>query len=152
MKREAFDVGIGRAVPFGLVPAAADDPLAGLGFGGGAGHLGDDIVPGAGFAEVEAEAEFADAGEVAVSFDEAGGGEVAVEVDDFGGGADPAGGVGVAAEGGDAAAADGEGLDDGLGGVHGDDLAVAQDQVGGLRADGGGQGGEGGERGETHGA
>ena len=71
------------------MPAAADDPLAGLGLFDGAGHLGHDVVPGAGFAQVEAHAKFADAGEVSVAFDEAGNGEHAVEVDDFGIGADP---------------------------------------------------------------
>jgi len=47
--------------------SAADDPFAGLGMGDGAGDLGDDVVPGAGFAEVEAQAELSDSGEMAVA-------------------------------------------------------------------------------------
>ena len=129
---EALDVRLGRLAPFGLMPAAADDPLAGFGLLDGARDLGDDLVPRAGFAEVEAHAELAEAGEVAVSLDEAGDGGHAVEVDDLGAGADPFGGVGVAAHAGDGFAADGERLDDGSGGAHGDDLAVAEDEVGGL--------------------
>ncbi len=79
------------------MPAAADDPFAGLGPLGGAGDLGHDLVPGAGFAQIEAEPVFADAGEVAVAFDESGNGELAVQVDDLGLRADPLGGIGVAA-------------------------------------------------------
>ncbi len=135
---EAFDVGRGRDGPLGLMPAAADDPLAGLGLLDGAGDLGDDIVPGAGFAEVEAHAEFADAGEVAVAFDEARDGELAMEIDDFGVGPDPTLRGAVGAEGGNFIAAHRDGLRGGRGGIHGDDLAVAEDEVRGLGKKGGG--------------
>ena len=150
VEREAFDVGRGRGGPLGLVPAAADDPFAGFGLFDGAGHLSDDVVPGAGFAEVEAHAEFADAGEMSVAFDEAGNGEHAVEIDDLGVGADPLGGGAVGAEGGDLAGADGDGLRGGRGGVHGDDLAVAEDEVRGLGLEGRGKGGDDDGQGYAH--
>src|ERR1039457_6209251 len=127
VEREAFDIGAGRGGPFGLVPAAADNPFAGLGLFGGAGHLSDDVVPGAGFAEVEAHAEFADAGEMSVAFDEAGNGQHAVEVDDSGVGAGPLGGDAIGAECGNLAGAYGDGLRGGRGGVHGDDVIDAGD-------------------------
>ena len=132
VQREAFDIRRGRDGPLGLVPAAADDPLAGLGLLDRAAHLRHDVVPGAGFAQVEAHAEFADAGEVPVAFDEAGNGQHAVEIDDLGVGTDPLRGSAIGAERGDLAGADGDRLRGGRGGVHGDDLAVAQDEVRGL--------------------
>ena len=134
--------GVGRLGPLGLVPAAADDPLAGLGLLDGAADLGHDVVPGAGFAQIEAHAEFADAGEVSVAFDEAGNGEHAVEIDDLGVGADPLGGGAVCAERGDFAGADGDRLRGRRAGAHGDDLAVAQDEVGGLGLKGSCKGGD----------
>src|ERR1019366_1222578 len=142
VEREAFDVRGGRGGPLGLVPAAADDPFARFGLFDGAGDLRDDVVPGAGFAEVEAHAEFADTGEMSVAFDEAGNGEHAVEVDDLGVGARPLAGGAVGAEGGDLAGADGEGLGGGRGGVHGDNFAVAEHEVRGLGVERRGQGGE----------
>ena len=66
------------------MPAAAFDPVARLGLFDGARHLRDNLVPGSRFAQVQAHAEFADAGEVAVAFNEAGNGEHAMQVDDFG--------------------------------------------------------------------
>src|SRR5580658_7861973 len=101
-------------VPLGLMPAAANDPFAGLGLLDSAGHLGDDLVPGAGFAQVQTQAVFADAGEVPVAFDETGDGELAMQVDDLGLWADPFGGVGIAAQRRDFVAADGNRLDSGL--------------------------------------
>jgi len=145
---DAFAVGGGGGGPLRLVPAAADDPLAGFGLFRGARHLGDDVVPGLRFAEIEAHAELADACEMAVALDEAGDGRHAVEIDDAGLRADPFLNGGVGAECGDAIARDGDGLDDRCGGFECDDLAVAQDERGGL--------GEGGQRaenkqGKTHG-
>ena len=139
---KAFDVRGGSGGPLGLVPAAADDPFAGFGLLDGAAHLGHDVVPGAGFAQIEAHAEFAHAGEVSVAFDEAGNGQHAVEVDDFGVGTDPLGGSAVCAERGDFAGADGDRLRGGRAGVHGDDFPVAEDEVGGLGVKGRCKGGD----------
>ena len=50
------------------------------------------------------------------------------------------GGGGVGAEGGDLVAAHRDGLRGGRGGIHGDDLAVAQDEVRGLGEEGAGGG------------
>ncbi len=127
VQRKALDVWIGRVVPLLLVPTASENPFARLGLLGGARHLRHDLVPGARFAKIEAEAVFANAGEVAVSFDESRDRELAVEIDNLRVGADPFGSVGVTAECGDAVAARGQGLDDGLRRIHRDDLSVTQD-------------------------
>ena len=50
VQREAFHVRVGRVVPLALVPAAAHDPIARFDLAGGAAHLGDDFIPGTGFA------------------------------------------------------------------------------------------------------
>ena len=52
------------------MPSAPDNPLARLGVFGSAGHLGDNIVPSARAAQIEAQPEFADAHEVSMAFDE----------------------------------------------------------------------------------
>ena len=109
VKGQAVDVGLGHAVPLVLVPAPAEDPVAGLGRGCGLGDQGDDLVPGAGLGQVEDHLGGAEAGEVAVALDEAGDGQGAAEVDDLGAVADVAGiALRLGAEGGDAVAADGD--------------------------------------------
>src|ERR1019366_5362236 len=88
-----------------------------------------DLVPGPRFAQVQAHAEFAHAGEVSVALDEARNGEHAVKIDHLGVAADPLGRGAIAAHSGDLAGPDGQGLRGRRGRVHGDDLAVAEHQV-----------------------
>jgi hypothetical protein len=83
VQREALDVRLRCVVPFRLVPAAADDPLTGLGLFGRARHLLHDVVPRARLPQVEPHAKLPDAREMPVAFDEARNGELALEPDDL---------------------------------------------------------------------
>ncbi len=86
-----------------------------------------------------------------VALDEARDGELAVQIDHLGIGTNPALCGGVRPERGDLIAAHRDGLRGGRRGIHGDDLAVAQDQVRGLGEKCGGEGGLGREEGCAHG-
>ncbi|KPK75150.1 MAG: hypothetical protein AMJ79_12405, partial [Phycisphaerae bacterium SM23_30] len=130
VKGQALKAGGGGAVPFILVPAAADDPRAGLGVLGGVGDESDDFVPGAGRPEVDTHERFAQTHKVAVTVDKAGQGELTIEVDDPGAGADVWFDLMIAADGDEGVAAGGEGPGPGPGGVHGDDFAVQENQIG----------------------
>ena len=84
MRRKPFDVSFGSAIPLFLVPAASDDPLAGLRFLHRVGDHVDDFIPRARLGKIQDELGVADADEVGVSFDEPGNRGAAFELDDFG--------------------------------------------------------------------
>jgi hypothetical protein len=67
--------------PFALVPAAANDPLAGRSSLGFAGHEIDDFLPAGCLGEVELAPRVAETEEVAVPFDKAWHRHAASEVD-----------------------------------------------------------------------
>jgi site-specific DNA-methyltransferase (adenine-specific) len=100
-----------------------------------------DLIPGAGFAEVEARAEFAEATQMWLSFAEAGDGEHTVEIDDLGAGADPPGGAAV-----------GEGLCRERGRAQVDDFGVAEGEARRLGLEGHGKVCDDDGQGFTHGA
>ena len=81
MGGKSFDIRGRAAVPFVLVPASPDDPLARLHFGHGFFDHADDVVPVLRVAKVELDERGAVAHPVSVAFDEAGNRELAVEVD-----------------------------------------------------------------------
>ena len=144
VQRKAFHVRLGRPVPFRLMPAAPHNPLARLGLFHRARHLGHDVIPRAGIAQVQAQAEFAHSEEMAVPLYEAGNRQHATQIDHLGVRPRPARRVGVSPHGRDAVAANRNGLGDGRRRIQGHDFAVAQHQVGeprGLRL---------GERGARH--
>ena len=132
MQREAFHVRRRRDRPLRLMPSAADNPLAGFGLFDRAPHLRHDFVPGARFAQIEPHAEFADAGEMPVAFDKARNGQHAVQIDHLRVGSDPLRSSAVGAERRNLAGTHGDCLCGGRGRIHGDDLAVAQDEIRGL--------------------
>ena len=130
MQGKAFHVRRGRDGPLGLVPATADNPLPGLGLLDRAAYLRHNFVPGAGFAQVETHAEFADAREMPVAFDKPGIASMPCRSITFVLGADPPRSA-IGTERGNLAGAYRDRLCGGRG-VHGDDLAVAQDEIRGL--------------------
>src|SRR6185437_4611057 len=103
-------------------------PLAGLGLFYRASYLRHDVVPRARFAKVETEPVLADAGEVAVAFDESGNGELSVKVDDFGLWALQPGHLRIGADRDDLVAANRDRLSRRLSGIHRDHLPALQDQ------------------------
>ena len=129
---KAFHVGVGRMVPFALMPAAAHDPIARLGLAGGAGYLGDDFVPRARFAKIEAHAIFAERSEVAVPFDEPRNGEHPVKVDHPGLRTDPASRIAIRAHRRNPPAAHRHHLSERQSGIHSGDFAISQHQIGRL--------------------
>ena len=80
------------------MPAAAADPLAGLGLARRGGHLLDDLAPVRGPGEVEDHLGFAQREVVGVAVDEAGDRQAAVEFDRFGFGADVGGDFAIATD------------------------------------------------------
>ena len=117
MNREAVHVRLWRPGPLGLVPAAPDDPFSGLGSLGGSRNHRDNVIPALRFAQVEAHAELADSGEVAVTFDESGDGEPSLQVDNSGFRPGQAVDFSIAAHGRDPVATDRDGLHHGRGGL-----------------------------------
>src|SRR5204863_5129967 len=77
----ALDVGLGRFVPLLLVPAAPQDPGAGLRLLGRRGYHGHDLVPRPGAAEVQVHLGLAKAQEMSVPFDEARDSQMAAQID-----------------------------------------------------------------------
>ena len=148
MQGEAFHVRIGRAVPLGLMPSAPQNPLARLGLFSGASHLRDDLIPGAGLAQIESKPVFADAGEVPMAFDKAGDGELPVQIDYRSPRTNPFVCIGIAAQRRDPIAARRQRLHGRPRRVHRDNLAIAEDEIGRLAEGYGGE--EDGERGESH--
>ena len=129
---KAFHVGVGRMVPFALMPAAAHDPIARPRLAGGAGYLGDDFVPRARFAKIEAHAIFAERSEVAVPFDEPRNGEHPVKVDHPGLRTDPASRIAIRAHRRNPPAAHRHQLSERQSGIHSGDFAISQHQIGRL--------------------
>ena len=129
VQRKAFDVRGRHLRPLFLVPAAADDPFAGLRLLRRVADHADDLVPVLGGAELQVARRLADAGEVHVRVDEAGHGERALEVDHAGARADVALDVLVRSERDDRVAVDGERLCLRARLVDGDDLPAAQHQI-----------------------
>ncbi len=129
---QAVDAGLGDGIPLVLVPAPAEDPVAGLGLFGGLRDEGHDLVPGPGLGQIEDHLGGAEAREVAVALDKSGDGQGPAEIEDLGPFAHEAlVAVLAAAQGGDAAFAGGQpgGCRDLV--VHGHDLGVHEDEVDG---------------------
>ena len=135
VQRKAFDVGRRDFRPLLLVPAAAEDPLAGPRGLRRFRHHADDVVPVLRGGELQVARRFADAGEVHVRIDEPGRGERALQVDHAGVRADVRLNVLIGTEGDDRVAADRHRLRLRPRIVDGDDRPAAQHEVG--RRDGG---------------
>jgi len=88
MVRQTQDIGFGDRVPLLLVPAAAQDPLSGFGFGNRRLDHRHDFVEISHRPEVELHLRAADAQEMTVTLDQAGDCECATEIDDLGVGSD----------------------------------------------------------------
>ncbi len=70
VQRESLHVGRGRRIPFGLMPAASDNPGSGLGFARGCGDHGNNLVPILHVAQIQRHLRSAQTGEMPVPFDE----------------------------------------------------------------------------------
>jgi hypothetical protein len=130
--RIAIAIGLRGDDPLLLMPAAADQPVAGRGALRGGGHQGDNLVPSTGRCEVHVHAQAAQCEKVAVPFDEAGEGGPAAEFNHPRPRADQRGDVGVRADRDDVASLGGERLDDAVVVVAGEHGPTAEDQIGRL--------------------
>ena len=119
------------AAPIGLIPIAANYPLARLAASGLLAHIVRDFGDGFHMAQITGFEQCAEAVQVGVGIDKAGHDGRAVEVDARGARA----GVGgdIAADGENAAAADGQGAGQRLSLVERVDARVFNDQIGGRR-------------------
>ncbi len=115
--------------------AAAHDPGAGFCRFDSRSHHGDDVIPIAGGAEIEAYLRFADAHEVAVAFDETGDGKLTVEIDDLRLSTLERWTFGLRADGDDATVADGECMNFRMGGIERDDLPLIRMRSAGGEAE-----------------
>ena len=114
---------------FGFVPAGAADPLAWFQSGGFLADEFEDVLDAGDFAESDF-IEYGGFVEVAVSVDKAGCDGEAVKIDGLRGFRREFANLVVRTDGGDFAVVDGDGLDDGVAGVNGEDAAVEEDEVG----------------------
>ena len=130
---QAVDIGIGLAIPFLLVPAAADDRFAGLGLLGRGGHKGHDVVPAMGLRQVQAQLGFAEARKMHMGVDPARSRQLAAEIDDLGGRADIPRNRSARPHRFDAVAPNSQSLDFRPGRIHRDDAAIGQDEIGGRQ-------------------
>ncbi len=128
--RQPLDRGLRRPVPLLLVPAPAENPVAGLGVSYGDLDHGDDLVPVGGPGQVERHLGESEVGEVAVAFDESGNRQPAVQVDDLGRLSHVRGDFLVASHRDDSIAGHRDGLGFGNRIVHSDDPSVPEYQVG----------------------
>ena len=132
MHRKSLDVGRRPRVPLLLVPAATVDPLAGL---GGLDPFGDhrhDPVPGLRVHQLQAQLRRPDAGEVPVTLDETRDHELPLDVDHLGLRTDEFLDLRAAANGDDPAASNRDRLGVRCSLLDGHDLAVRQDEIGGV--------------------
>src|SRR5580704_12384636 len=81
MHRKTVYVGRRLDVPLLLMPAAADDPIAGLRFFHRGRYHGDDLIPALRVAQVEIHFHLSDTGEVTMAFDEPRNRQMTVEID-----------------------------------------------------------------------
>ncbi len=134
VQRQAADRWVGRRRPLLLVPAASDDPLAGLGRGRRLGDHRHDRGPVRRLPQVELHLRPAQGQEVAVGLDQPGHRHRAGEVEDLGLGSDQGAHLVLGADRDDQVAPRGERLRLWLEAVHGDDRAPEHHEVGRLRA------------------
>jgi hypothetical protein len=133
VQRHAVDVGRRDARPFLLVPSASANPLAGTGARGRVADHADDVVPAAGFGEIEDRLRFAEVGEVAVALDEAGHQQSSRELDDPRTGADMPANLAVGTDGDDPAVAHRDRLRFGACGIDRHHVPAEEHEVGGRR-------------------
>ena len=131
--RHSVHAGPGSFRPLFLVPAAPEDPGAGVGSACGSGNLADDFFPVRGGGKIQDFPGAAQVEKMAVALDEARQGQASVQFDDLGFRADIGIDVGIAAHCFDSVTVDRNRFGFADHGIHRDHLAAPEHQIGRFR-------------------